>query len=240
MNRPPSILVDTGFEVDRNGALTELVTPNVVATLNAPRKVTFNGTILSWLGSTAAALQEFSAPNITELNNNFVFNSYTALVTVSLPSVTSISVSSQWSSIFRYNNGLANVDLSGLQTTSAASTNGTLVFDACNGIKSLTLPRYVSNQGGCVLMNQCTGLEMFIAPVFQYNSSNGNGMLYACTGLKTVQLGSEGHPVTSLTNKTFNGCTQAGLTITIYTSDGNALANSPFGATNATIVYEEA
>lgn len=35
MNKTPSILVDSGFEVDQNGILTELDIPNVVTTLDA-------------------------------------------------------------------------------------------------------------------------------------------------------------------------------------------------------------
>lgn len=60
-----------------------------------------------------------------------------------------------------------------------------------------------------------------------------------CVKLKEVQLGDVGAPISSLTSLTFYHCIQADLTITIYVADETAipLANSPFGATNATIIY---
>ena len=60
--------------------------------------------------------------------------------------------------------------------------------------------------------------------------------------LQTVQLGSIGFPVTTMTTLVFSGCTQSGLTITIYVADDATLplSNSPFGATNATIIYRSA
>lgn len=65
-----------------------------------------------------------------------------------------------------------------------------------------------------------------------------------CTALETVQLGSLGYPVTNMTTLVFSGDTQTNLTITIYV-DVTTIAevpttisnNSPFGATNATLVY---
>lgn len=61
----------------------------------------------------------------------------------------------------------------------------------------------------------------------------------ACTNLKTAVLGGIGYPVNSLSGYTFDSCTQADLTITLYVADDAALplAGSPWGATNATIIY---
>lgn len=60
-----------------------------------------------------------------------------------------------------------------------------------------------------------------------------------CSALKNVQLGRIGNGVVALSN-TFYGLTQRDLTITIYVDDGTTipLANSPWGATNATIIYK--
>lgn len=60
------------------------------------------------------------------------------------------------------------------------------------------------------------------------------------TSLQTVTLGSPSNPVTSIASTAFQGCTQSGLTINIYTTGGAALSNSPFGATNAAVNYIEA
>lgn len=60
------------------------------------------------------------------------------------------------------------------------------------------------------------------------------------TSLQTVTLGSPSNPVTSIASTAFQGCTQSGLTLNIYTTGGAALSNSPFGATNAAVNYIEA
>lgn len=59
------------------------------------------------------------------------------------------------------------------------------------------------------------------------------------TGLEAVQLGDIGKAITSIANSTFRSCAQEGLTITVYVSPATSipLANSPWGATNATVVY---
>ena len=61
----------------------------------------------------------------------------------------------------------------------------------------------------------------------------------SCTKLKEVQLGDVGAPISGLGQYAFSLCKQADLTITIYVADETAipLAGSPFGATNATIIY---
>ena len=58
--------------------------------------------------------------------------------------------------------------------------------------------------------------------------------------LESVTLGSVGNPVTSIGSNAFNSCTQSTLTITVYTSDGTALSGSPWGATNANVVFKTA
>lgn len=65
-----------------------------------------------------------------------------------------------------------------------------------------------------------------------------NYVFIRCPMLETAQLGCVGNGVLALYN-TFYGLTQQNLTITIFVDDETAipLANSPWGATNATIVY---
>lgn len=239
MNKTPSILVDTGFEVDQNGALTEIVTPNVVATLNAPRKVTFNGTTLNYVPSTAAALQEFVAPNATSATGN-LFNNYTALNTLKLNSVTGLSTSER---NFCYGcTSLVTLQMDNIVSISTY-VDGSGTFRNCTSLVNVSLPKLqtisTANQAG--VFHSCTSLETLNLPSFSVSNSEWNGGLCNnCTSLTSVTLGSEGHPVTSLTSATFSHCTQSTLTITIYTQGGASLANSPWGATNADIEYEEA
>lgn len=217
MNKTPSILVDTGFEVDANGVLTEIVTPSVVKTLNAPTKVTFNGTTINWIPSTTAALLEFNAPNVTTITTP-LFKGYTALTSISFKNLTTLNNSGTDSGLCRQCTALTSVSMPNLQTVTATSSGYAGAFWGCTALETITLPKLQSVTG----------------------ADNNGGMFRLCTALKNVQLGSEGNPVTYLQSNVFNACTQSGLTITIYTSGGAALAGEPWGATNATIEYEEA
>ena len=69
----------------------------------------------------------------------------------------------------------------------------------------------------------------------------GGNVLYGCSALETAQLGSVGYAVTQISNTDFYGCTQTGLTITVYTNGtyaDTALTNIRNGATNATIIIK--
>lgn len=66
-------------------------------------------------------------------------------------------------------------------------------------------------------------------------------LLGGCTALERVELGSVGNSITSVHNGSFQGVTQTGLTIIIYTTGSyadTALANARNGATNATIIIK--
>lgn len=96
----------------------------------------------------------------------------------------------------------------------------------------------------------CTSLKTFEMPyVAGFLTGYTNQFLGNCTALEDAVFGSIGHPITQLkptsgNDLLFNGCTQAGLTITLYVN-ASALADvpadvktyAPWGATNATIVY---
>ena len=279
--RTPRILVTDGWIADQNGSLTEVVIPSSVKTLQAPTKVTFNGTVLNAVPSAAARLQEFEAPNCTSTPVD-VFKNYTGLLQVNMNAITSLNESkANGGGTFYGCTKLHTVNLDSLMTltfnTGITSNAGTFYnctsltsvslnsvtsidyrtgsgshnpiaspFGNCTSLKSIRLPslktlvsqRTASYGTGCAFYN-CTGLETVDFPVFV--SSSGNLSCFnTCPNLQNVTLGSEGHPVQTLSQYTFSGCTQSSLTITVYTQGGASLANSPWGATNATIVYEEA
>jgi len=69
----------------------------------------------------------------------------------------------------------------------------------------------------------------------------GTQVFGGCTSLASAVLGGIGYPVTTINVHSFSGCSQAGLTITVYVTPGSQpLAGSPWSATNATIVYRSA
>lgn len=116
---------------------------------------------------------------------------------------------------------------------------GESAFRKCTGLVSITIPVGVS-----ILYNYtfryCSNLQTFIAPGIEIivgaNAALGNN-----SKLETVILGSIGHPVTSIYYTAFFNDNQLGLTITIYVTPGTQpLVSSPWGATNATIVYRSA
>lgn len=268
MNRPPEIFVDTGFEVDQNGALEEIVIPKVVRTCNAPRKITFEGENLNYLLTKSTTLQEFSAPNCKSVSGNLftgggdVTYSFPSLVnitddssalfassritSINMPALKSISSTGTYTGQFYNCTSLTSVSMDSLESmTTNGGNNGT--FGGCtnlsnvsfNSLQSISSTAGAANYGPFAY---CTSLVIVSLPKLKtvYSGNPQGGVFTNCTGLQSVTLGSSGNHVSSLSASVFLGCTQTGLTITIYTADGNALAHSPFGATNATIVWEEA
>lgn len=94
---------------------------------------------------------------------------------------------------------------------------------------------------GTGTFQDCTKLRKAYMPKVQYM---GHYVFRGCTALEEAQVGSIGYPVSAGTPSTltFYGCTNPDLVLTIYVADDAALpfANSPFGATNATIIYRSA
>ena len=99
---------------------------------------------------------------------------------------------------------------------------------------------------GCTLGNACfSGAQSLShyqdaqpAPNNYYQST---GVLANCKALVEATLGSVGHAVNQIRNNTFIGCTQTGLTITVYTTGAyadTAVANVRNGATSATIIIK--
>lgn len=248
MNRPPEIFVDTGYVTDQNGALTEIVTPNVVATLNAPTKITFLGQTLSYVPSTAAALQEFEAPNMTTLAAKNLFTNYASLTTISMSELRSLTDTTTTNSegMWKLCSALRTINMPKLQSIEQKEGG---MWWGCTSIIALNFPELTTITVGrgntysyAYPFHSCTGITTITMPKLSNTATQvaSGGVFYLCTGLTSVQLGSDGHPVASLSDRTFNGCTQSGLTITIYTQGGAALSGEPWGATNADIEYEEA
>ena len=90
-----------------------------------------------------------------------------------------------------------------------------------------TLPSYT--------FGYCSGLVKLVLPDIK---NVPNNFAPYCTALEEVILGDVSKPITSIGSNSFDGCTQSGLTITVYVTPGTQpLSNSPWGATNATIIY---
>lgn len=90
-------------------------------------------------------------------------------------------------------------------------------FRSCSNLASVSFPR-------------ATKIGVYTSLVFK-----------DCTALATAEFGSVGYPIIGIMNDAFSGCTQSGLTITVYTTGSyvsTLLANIRNGASNATIIIK--
>ncbi len=244
MNRPPEILLNSGFVTDQNGILTEIVMPTSATTLNIPNKITFSGTTLTAIPYTG--YKELYMPNIEQIPNENTWKNNTTLVTFSAAKLKSITISGNYvdNGQFVGATQLATISLPGLEElNNSQPRNG--IFKGCVAITSVTFPKLRTvndgsgNDSSGGLFSGCTSLTTVVFPLLEQVTGNA-GIFYQCTALTSVTFGSEGHPVTSLSNKTFSGLSQSTLTITIYTADGLPLSGEPWGSTGASFEYEEA
>ena len=125
-----------------------------------------------------------------------------------------------------------------MDITLSSYTGNTLPFWG-SGLVKISAPLATGIGNGS--FRSCTHLTHASFPyatsIGSYTANTFNG----CTALQVAEFGSVGHACTGTTSDTFSGCTQAGLTITIYTKGANVatvLSNIRNGATNATIIIK--
>lgn len=255
MNEIPQILVNSGFVTDQNGVMMEMVIPSNVVTQNMPSIVTTYATTINWLPSNAATLVEFNAPKAAAFNDGSLLKGFTNLKKATLDGLISYAQPYNGSEkgLFYNCTALTEASLASLETYSFNGSNVETkhgMFYGCTGLINVNLPKLnLIQQGGNYngMFYNCSSLTFILLPSITKIESvqdsifnNYSGVFYNCTGLQNVQLGSISHPVTVIRSDTFANCTQAGLTITIYTQGGTALSGEPWGATNADVIYEEA
>ena len=133
-----------------------------------------------------------------------------------------------------------NMVLSNLNANTTVSSMSYL-YDNCQYLESVEMSGGNISGSSTGVFRGCSYLKSAkINNVTVY----GHYWFRGCTKLTKAQLGSIGFPVTGIAIYSFYDCTQSELEITIYV-DAETLAeipttisdNSPFGATNATIIY---
>lgn len=131
--------------------------------------------------------------------------------------VTPPSTAGFMTSRYAYCSELETAIVRGTSSIGNSSGAGASVFARCPKLKSIILT------DGC-------GSNTYIA--------EGSPIL------ENIQLGSIGHPVTAIYRNAFNqsGTSAPSKTITVYVADDATLplANSPWGYTNATVIYRSA
>lgn len=108
----------------------------------------------------------------------------------------------------------------------------------CSELEQITAVGVPGAMGGGYgdYLSDCPKLKKAVLPSF---GSSSTFVFRNDAALEEAQLGNVGKGVTSLAKYTFSGCTNANLVITIYVADTTEipLAEQPWGATNATIIY---
>ena len=106
---------------------------------------------------------------------------------------------------------------------------GTSAFQGCNKLALTSLPEGLTNIDGYAFYN-CYSLALTSLP--EGVTTIGINAFYKCTGLTTITF--KGTP-TSIYSNAFSNCTNL-ITINVPWAE-DAVANAPWGATNATINY---
>ena len=108
-----------------------------------------------------------------------------------------------------------------------------------SGITSLSAPLITSVPNN--MCANCASLKNVHFPLVSQIGQYTANCFKNCVLLETAEFGSIGYSVTAARPDIFTGCTQTGLTITVYTTGTYAdtlLANIRNGATNATIIIK--
>lgn len=130
--------------------------------------------------------------------------------------------------------------ITGMKENKSVGAVSDLYSEAVNLKSVITMGGNISATSTKTFSN-CSALE---TAILNNITAYGHYVFESCTSLKSVQLGSVGFPVTAMSSPyIFRLDTQA-FEVTIYV-DASALAdiptevtkNSPWGATNATIIY---
>ena len=106
--------------------------------------------------------------------------------------------------------------------------SGTEQFYKCAKITISSLPNSMTSMGAYAFGGCNSIISMTMPRMAILTSMGAFGAFFNNTGIQTAVIGSPGYPVSSISGVTFSGCTSANQ-LTVYTADGNPLANSPYG-----------
>lgn len=131
---------------------------------------------------------------------------------------------------------VTKVNLVGTTTLAPAFQKSSV--EEITGTENVTNINYPTGDGQCFA--SAVSLKHISLPKV---SNIPNHTFNTCTALTSAEIGSVNNPVTNVSTSSFSGCTQSGLTITVYTTSAykdTALANIRNKATNATIIIKDA
>ena len=215
-----------------------------LTSINAPKAISVGDSCFYY----CSKLTSITIPKVTSLGNA-CFQACSALTSVELPLVTSLGTGCfyQCSNLTSAKFPLATTvgaqcfhqcgNLTSAELPEATSL-GKSAFYTCSKLTSVTIPKVTSLGNEC--FRSCSNLETIELPLV---TSLGDNCFQYCTKLSSVTLGSVGNPMSDTSSFATNAFISYVESMSIYvTSPGSppTLAGSPWGATNATITYEQA
>ena len=215
-----------------------------LTSINAPKAISVGDSCFYY----CSKLTSITIPKVTSLGNA-CFQACSALTSVELPLVTSLGTGCfyQCSNLTSAKFPLATTvgaqcfhqcgNLTSAELPEATSL-GKSAFYTCSKLTSVTIPKVTSLGNEC--FRSCSNLETIELPLV---TSLGDNCFQNCTKLSSVTLGSVGNPMSDTSSFATNAFISYVESMSIYvTSPGSppTLAGSPWGATNATITYEQA
>lgn len=166
-------------------------------------------------------LKSMTLPDtITRLNGE-CFESCMFMEKFSAPQATTLG-----NECFYYCSALTSIELP------QATTLGNYCFGSCLALTSIELSDNCDSIGTYAFYN-CTSLKD-INLGDTVITTLGTNTFYKCTALENIEIPST---VTTINSNAFNGCTQDNLIITIHKAE-DSISGAPWGATNATIVWD--
>ncbi len=213
-NRLASITIPDGVTSIGNSTFQYC---NSLASITIPDGVTRIGDSTF---SSCNRLASITIPDSVTRISNSAFSSCNSLASITIPdSVTSIG-NSTFSSCY---------SLASITIPDGVTSIGNSTFSSCYSLASITIPDSVTSIGDSMFRN-CDSLASITIP--DSVTSIGNSTFSSCYSLAEVEF--SGTPTTIASNA-FSSSTMI-TTIRVPWSEG-AVANAPWGATNATIIY---
>lgn len=190
-----------------------------LSSINVPKVIQINGN--SFQG---CSFSNIDLPNLETFDGGYVFYGNDKLTTVNAPKLKMISGNS-----FRYT-ALKSIYAPNITTIQDGA------FYGCR-ISEIDLTNVIT-----IDFNAFTNCDLLSNVNMPSITKLGSNCFVGCTLLTNVVVGATEKPILSTASWATTIFDTALLELTIYTSDGtgDSITGSPWGATNATIIYEQA
>jgi hypothetical protein len=205
-----------------SGTLMDAIVPEGVVGI---KKFIFDQ---SYLGSGIRYLKSLSLPSTLTSINDYAFRYQSQLIDLLCSEGEDIAI---MPGAF---NGASRLTTISSEFWDRVSSIGASVFAGCSAIGTASIGKTVSAIGNSAF-EDCTGLTAVTCTSTEDATALtiGNYAFRRCTALTSVELPAR---ASSISSSAFNGCTNL-TTITIHKAQ-DSISGAPWGATNATVVWD--